>query len=182
MALTQTGSLERALDTDSLTAAMTGIGMAFAAQQSVEADIEDTLLFASIEAMERDDLRVLSLLVNWFFVHSRGVDAERLPELVRSQQSVRVCALWSGLASAVATSDARFITLATLHHGPRIDLLRVGTDFQIEHRGEDPRFASGPLRVPANVLRERASDVLTPDQLAVRHSVYRSRRDRWTAP
>jgi hypothetical protein len=41
---------------------MVGIGMNFAAAAAHDPNIEDTLLFASLEAMERDDLRVLAVL------------------------------------------------------------------------------------------------------------------------
>ncbi len=41
--------------------------------------------------------------------------------------------------------------------------------------GEDQRFAGSRLRVPANVLRDRPADVLTPAELASRHRAYRWR-------
>ena len=50
---------------DLLTSYMTAIGMNFAATSFPEPNIEDTLLFASIEGMEKDDLRVLTVLVAW---------------------------------------------------------------------------------------------------------------------
>lgn len=45
-------------------------------------DLEATLVRASVEGMERDDLRVLSVLVTWFGVHSVRVTADRLTRLV----------------------------------------------------------------------------------------------------
>jgi hypothetical protein len=62
-----------------------------------------------------------------------------------------------------------------MHRGARIDLLSVGTDFQIKKRGEDPRFLGTALRVPAGILRDRTADVLSPAELARRHLVYRFR-------
>jgi hypothetical protein len=56
---------------------MVGIGMNFASPAATEPNIEDTLLFASIEAMERDDLRVLAVLVTWFGVHHPWVNADQ---------------------------------------------------------------------------------------------------------
>ena len=56
-----------------------------------------------------------------------------------------------------------------------MDLLPVGTDFQIKRRGEDPRFQDCPLRVPAGVLRGRKQDVVSPQELAKRHAAYRQR-------
>jgi hypothetical protein len=86
---------------------MVGIGMGFAAPAAVEPNIEDTLFFASVEAMERDDLRVLAVLVTWFGVHARWVNADRLTRLVAAQGTARVRALWSALATWQA-KDRRF--------------------------------------------------------------------------
>ena len=161
-------------ESDALTSAMVGIGMGFAAQAAVEPNIEDTLFFASVEAMERDDLRVLAVLVTWFGVHARWVNADRLTRLVAAQGTARVRALWSALATWQA-KDRRFARLGALYDGPRVDLQAVGAAFHIRKHGEDPRFSGSPLRVPANVLRDRAADVLSPRELALRHRAYRSR-------
>jgi hypothetical protein len=141
---------------------------------SRDPNIEDTLLFASIEGMERGDLRVLALFVTWFGVHSGRVNADRLTRLVGLQQTKRVRAFWSALARWRA-ADRRFARLAGGYRGPRVDLLPVGTDFQVARHGEDPRFAGSNLRAPANVLRDRPSDVLSPAELTKRHAAYRWR-------
>lgn len=159
---------------EALTSAMVGIGMGFAAPAAVEPNIEDTLFFASVEAMERDDLRVLAVLVTWFGVHARLVNADRLTRIVAAQGTARVRALWSALATWQA-KDRRFARLEVLHDGPRVDLQAVGAAFHIRKHGEDPRFLGTALRVPANVLRDRAADVLPPRELALRHRAYRSR-------
>jgi hypothetical protein len=160
--------------TDALTADMVGIGMLFGGDGSRDPNIEDTLLFASVEGMERGDLRVLAVLVTWFGVHSSRVNADRLTRLVALQKSMRVRAFWSALAHWLA-ADRRFARLARSYRGSRIDLLTTGTDFQVRRHGEDPRFAGSRLRAPANVLRDRAADVLMPAELAARHSGYRWR-------
>lgn len=103
------------------------------------------------------------------------MNADRLCKLAAAQKPARVRAFWAGLGRSISVKDRRFAPLGKLHHGARVDLLRAGSDFQVKRNGEDPRFASGPLPVPANVLRERSSDVLTPGQLAARHSAYRAR-------
>lgn len=157
-----------------LTADMVGIGMLVGGEGSRDPNIEDTLLFASIEGMERGDLRVLALFVTWFGVHSGRVNADRLTRLVGLQQSKRVRAFWSALARWRA-ADRRFARLAGGYRGPRVDLLPVGTDFQVARHGEDPRFAGSNLRAPANVLRDRPSDVLSPAELTKRHAAYRWR-------
>lgn len=158
-----------------LTAAMAGIGMGFAiAAPAREPNIEDTLLRASVEAMEHHDLRVLAILVGWFGIHSPFVNADRLTKIVAAQSSDRVRALWSALARSQAT-DRRFARLARIYDGRRVDALPSGTDFQVKRRGEDERFAGSSLRVPSNLLRDRKGDVLAPPDLARRHRAYRWR-------
>jgi len=159
---------------EALTSAMVGIGMNFAAMTEAPPNIENTLLFASVEAMEHDDRRVLAVLATWFGVHAPWVNADRMTKLVGEQKSPRVRALWSALAHW-QRQDRRFARLMRLHRGPALDLLSVGTDFQLRRHGEDPRFKGTALRVPANVLRDRAADVLTPAELAQRHPAFRCR-------
>jgi hypothetical protein len=161
-------------ESDELTASMVGIGMNFAGRANHAANIEDTLLFASIEGMARDDLRVLAVLVTWFGVHAPWVNADRLTKLIAQTPAPRVRAFWSALARW-QTKDRRFARLAKVYTGPRLDLLATGTDFQIKRHGEDERFADGPLKVPANVLRDRMADVMAPAELAKHHHAYRSR-------
>ena len=60
-------------------------------------------------------------------------------------------------------------------YGLAVDLLPVGTDFQISRRGEDERFAGSVLRVPAGTLRDREADVIAPEALVGRHAGYRNR-------
>jgi hypothetical protein len=157
-----------------LTAAMVGIGMSFAAKAARSPNIEDTLLFASKEGLEKHDLRVLSVLVTWLGVHSAWINADRLTRLLAEETNPRVRAFWAGVAHWQKT-DRRFARLAELHAGPRVDLMPTGTDFQVARHGEDPRFEGSPLRVPANVLRDRRADVLSPAELARRHAGYRHR-------
>jgi hypothetical protein len=159
---------------DALTADMVGIGMRFAAEPSKEPNIEDTLLSASVNAMEDDDLRVLAVLVTWLDAHHPWINADRLVRATRGLDAPRVRAFWAAIG-AWLEKDRRLMRLAKLHRGRRIDLLRAGTAYQIRQRGEDPRFAGSALRVPAGVLRDRPADVLTPEELARRHLGYRHR-------
>jgi hypothetical protein len=161
-------------ESNELTASMVGIGMNFAGHANHAANIEDTLLFASIEGVQRDDLRVLAVLVTWFGVHAPWVNADRLTKLVAETPAARVRALWSALARW-QNKDRRFARLAKVYTGPRLELLATGIDFQIKRHGEDERFAGGPLKVPANVLRDRLADVMSAPELAKRHHAYRCR-------
>jgi len=159
---------------EELTADMIGIGMNLGGRADPEANIEDTILYASEEGMEKGDLRVLAILVTWLGIHGERVNADRLVKIVRAHPSRRVRAFWSAMGRWLA-KDRRFARLAAVYRGPRADLLSTGTEFQVRRHGEDPRFAGTPLRVSANVLRDRAADVLSPAELARHHTVYRWR-------
>jgi hypothetical protein len=171
-----------------LTRDMVGIGMNFAADGNPDAPIEETLVFASELGMEEHDLRVLAVLTTWLGVHHAHVHADRLVRCVADQPSERVRAYWAAIAKWLE-KDRRFARLAKLYDGPAVDLLPVGTDFQLARRGEDARFGGSPLRVPAGTLRDREADVLDPATLVRRHAGYRNRvlmgptwrADVWTA-
>jgi hypothetical protein len=158
---------------DDLSHALAGIGIGIAATPLRDADIEPTLLAASIAGMEQGDLRVLALLVTWFDSHAARINADRLIRLVATQ-SPRVRAFWAALAHW-KQKDRRFARLAGAYRARPLDLLATGTDFQLRRRGEDPRFTGTKLRVPAGVLRDRPADVLTPPELARHHRPYRWR-------
>jgi hypothetical protein len=159
---------------DHLTRAMAGIGMRFAVTPEKDPNIEDTLVAASIEGMERDDLRTLSVLTTWIGVHRRWINADRLTRAVTALTAQRTRAFWSAVAGWSA-ADRRFVRMARLHCEPPYNLLEVGSAFQIRRRGEDPRFEGTSLRVPNGVLRDRIEDVDTPKELASAHGTYRQR-------
>jgi hypothetical protein len=159
---------------DVLTSRLVGIGMNFAAPPAHNPNIEDTIVFASIEGMEKEDLRVLAMLVTWFGIHAQWVNADRLTTLAKGQSSARVKAFWSALARWQG-KDRRFARLTSSYIGPRQDVLEVGTEFQLQRHGEDPRFLDSAIRVASNILRDRPADVLSPSLLARRHPVYRYR-------
>ena len=162
------------LQGDALTAAMVGIGMNFAASPSPNPNIEDTLLAASVEGLEHEDYRVLSVLVSWLEIHAAWINADRMTTLVSRQSSGRVRAFWSAVGEWLV-KDRRFARMARIYTGPRLDLLASGSAFHLRRSGEDLRFASGPLRIPGKVLRDRKVDVLTAAGLARKHRTYRRR-------
>lgn len=159
---------------ETLTAAMAGIGMEFYSTVLLNMPIEDVLISASVEGMERDDLRVLSVLMTWLDVHHPWVNADRLIRGAQTLELPRTRAFWAAVSHWLK-KDRRFAKLRKLHRGAPIDLLPTGMDFQIERKGEDPRFVGSPLRVPAQTLRDRSGDVSTPAELAARHDTYRRR-------
>lgn len=156
-----------------LLANFAGIGMNFAADRAQDPNIEDVVLEASIEGMENDDLRVLSILTTWLALHHAVLNVDRLARIIASHQSTRVKAYWAAIG--MRFKSQRFAKIINIYSGPAINLLRVGADFLIKRHGEDQRFIDSPLRVAANTLRDRTSDVLTPAQLASIHNPYRWR-------
>jgi hypothetical protein len=159
-----------------LTARMAGIGFQFAGTTpDTTADIEHTLLHASVVGIEQDDFRTLGLLTTWLGIHHPRVHADRLLRVLDSlpaDTSVRTKTYWH--AVAMWLGDARLLRHRFDDVGA-VALLQVGNDFQLARHGEDERFIGGPLRVPRGVLRDRASDVMTPAQLVAHHVGYRLR-------
>lgn len=157
-----------------LTSDMVGIGMLFAAPPAPEPNIENTLIAASADGMERDDLRVLAVLTTWIDIHHPRLNADRLVRALQDHPSARVRGYWAAVGAWLG-KDRRLARLQTLYTGPRIDLLNTGAVFQLRRRGEDVRFLETVLRVPAGVLRDRPTDVLPPKELVKRHTTYRYR-------
>lgn len=153
---------------------MSGIGMNLAVEHDVEAHIEETLLHASEAGMDAGDLRVLSILTTWLGVHRAHVNADVLVRWVATHPSNRVKAYWAAVAQSLG-KDRRLARFSAGFDGPAVDLLPVGTDFQIARRGEGERFRETRLRVPAGTLRNRPEDVLSPVVLVRQHRGYRNR-------
>ena len=188
MAFSRATALRDRPDQATLTRDMVGIGMNFASDANPSAPIEETLVHASAVGMDGHDLRVLAVLTTWVGVHYGHINADRLVRCVSEHGSNRVHAYWAAVAQWLS-KDRRFARLAKLHAGPSVDLLPAGTDFQIARRGEDERFMGSALRVPAGTLRDRDTDVLSPEVFVRRHAGYRNRvlmgptwrADVWTA-
>lgn len=174
MAFSRATSPEAMPTADDLTARMVGIGMNFAARAQPDADIESTLLHASVVAMDQGDLRVLAVLTRWLGVHHRYVNADRLVRLVSAHPSERARAYWAAVATWLE-KDRRLARLTGAFEGAPIELLPTGTAFQIQRRGEDERFAGSALLVSRGTLRDRDEDVLPPEVLVRRHTGYRNR-------
>jgi hypothetical protein len=188
MAFSRATSPEAMPAADELTARMVGIGMNFAAKAQPDADIESTLMHASVLGMDEGDLRVLAVLTTWLGMHHTHVNADRLVRLVGAHPSERVRAYWASIATWLK-KDRRLARLAGAYEGAPIELLPTGTEFQLKRRGEDERFIGSKLRVPKGTHRNRHEDVLSPETLIRRHAGYRNRvlmgpsfrADVWTA-
>lgn len=171
MAFSRVTVPEGAVPAEALNRDMAGIGMNLGGRANHEANIEDTLLRASEEGMDRGDLRVLAVLTTWLGLHGARVNVDRIRKLLEARSSPRTRAYWAAVGRWLA-KDRRYGRLVKLHRGEQVDLLDVGTNFQVRRHGVDPRFAGTALHVPGNVLRDRPADVLTPGELARRHRAY----------
>lgn len=127
---------------EDLTRALVGIGMLFTGAAASDPNLEDTLLAASVEGLEREDLRVLAVLVTWLEIHHPWLNADRLVDLAGACPGDRVKAFWCAMGRFLA-KDRRLGKLAWLYQGPRLDLLGTGTEFHLRRSGEDPRFQGG---------------------------------------
>ena len=108
--------------------------------------------------MDRDDLRLMSVLVTWLSLHRGFVRVKVLQELLRDQ-SPRVRAFWAAIANwSTPTSRWHLLAQRDALEAPT-ELLRTGTRFLLARHGEDPRFAASGLIVPRNVLSDRKSTV-----------------------
>lgn len=160
---------------EQLSSDLVGIGFRLAAPPpDNEPNIEDTLVAASIEGIVREDLRVLALLADWISIHVDRINVDRLTKLVAALPHKTLRAFWAGVAHW-QRSDPRMKKLLKVHTKQRVDLLPDGGSFLIQRDGEDERFVGSPFRVAARTLRHRPSDILSPNELAERHSAYKWR-------
>jgi hypothetical protein len=156
---------------DRLTADMISIGLQFGGKASQPANIEDTIVAASIEGMN-GDFRILSMLTEWLDYHIFNVNADRLIQLVLTLDE-KVKRYWCAVAQW-KISDTRFKKLTKLFKD-RFEIF-PGTDLQIDRKGgEDERFAKTIFRVAKGSLRIRPKDILTPEALKEIHPIYRAR-------
>ena len=141
--------------------------------KGMSSDIELVLAAVACEALPKD-YRLLGVLAAWLELHHARVNVPRLGRILRHASSdVLVLAWWGAVGHWLAKEDIRWRALERLYEGPRLDLDDPEiTALQVELGGEDPRFAGGPLRVHAKLLRSRASDVEQPHELATHHPLY----------
>lgn len=172
---------------DALTRDMISIGMPFSGRGSRDANIEDTLVAASVEGINGRQGRVMSVLVDWISVHHERINVDRLTKMIlelrKNSRFKNVAIFWSAIAQRYR-SDSRFFRLAKLYQNRSYNYLSFfskdadeydSTDFQISRNGEDPRFIGTCLRVPQKVLRERPGDIRSAPKLSQRHLPYRQR-------
>jgi hypothetical protein len=138
---------------------------------SRNANIENTLVAASVESVG-GDYRVLDVLIQWLEVHLFCVNADRLVKLLQAQ-SKEVQRFWCGVFQW-KKKDPRFHKYIRLHRKARLSIPQ-DSEYQFKKYGEDERFQSTSLRVPANMLRRGPRDVMSPAELSKRNRFYRYR-------
>jgi hypothetical protein len=162
----------------SLNAALRGIGVRVGSRTNTAepTDIETTLVAAVEHALPRDH-RLLELIVAWLDAHHARVNVARLGRFVkRSAASALGRAFWAAMGRWLGAQDTRWRALERLYRGEPLDLDDPEINaIQLQRVGADPRFANSALRVHAKLLRSRAADVDTREQLAACHPLYRKR-------
>ncbi len=157
-----------------LTRRCISIGFGFAENPSKqEPNIEETLVAASLEGVN-GDYRILSLLVDWFDIHSTWVNADHLTTLVKAIEDKQVQKFWTACAQWKKT-DPRFKKLRKLYEGERFQIMSDPTGFLLKRNGEDPRFKETVLLIPNKTLRHRPTDIDPPERLSKINKAYRYR-------
>jgi len=156
---------------ESLTSDMVSIGIRVAKNlPKEEANIENTLVGASIEGM-KGDYRTLSLLVDWIGIHAERINVDRLTQIIKLFPDKKIKIFWTAIAQW-QKSDWRFRKLVKLYRGVSLNLLEERGDFLIQKHGEDKIFLNSVLRIPDHFLRHRQQDILTPEELSRKHGAY----------
>jgi len=156
-----------------LTRRCIAIGIRFAENPTKqEPNIEETLVAASIEGVN-GDYRILSLLVDWFDIHSSWVNVDLLTTLVKANDNKQVQKFWTACAQWKKT-DPRFQKLRKLHR-ERFTIISDTTGFLLRRNGEDPRFKNTILIIPNKTLRHRPTDISPPERLSKLHKAYKYR-------
>ena len=155
-------------------------------KQSVDSDIEISIISASIEAVNNKDNRIGGLLVDWMTVHYLRINVDRLTKFIFSLDDLDykfVKTFWCATAQRFFPKDMRFKRLSRLYVGKRVDFadrfsnLRTGkaTRMFIKMKGEDERFKGTCIRVHKGYFSERPRQIFSVSFVAQTHLFYRYR-------
>ena len=159
---------------EDITSLLSGIGCSLGAESYKNADIEYTLFLASEESLKQLDFRILGLIVQWVDIHDSYLNHPRLLRFIKTAASITQ-RFWRAIAQWKQENRkwSKFLLLEA--QSSHFELLPVGTEFQIQRKGEDPRFENTDLRIPNGVLRAREGDILSQKQLIRFHRTYANR-------
>ena len=157
----------------------------FCNKKSKDLDIEETIISASIEAINGKDNRLGGLLVDWVTIHSARINVDKLTKFVRQldhDQYKFVRVFWSANAQRLALKDQRFKRLSQIYKGKRINLADYltqkkirPTNLLITLKGCDERFENTCIRLPKGYFSERSKQILPSSVVAKNHLTYRYR-------
>lgn len=180
-------SPRKILEDKKLDSALAGIGFNLAHKSKKKnANIEDSLLSASIEAVNKNDGRIAGLLVDWVSMHYERINADRLTLIVTSLDDENfkwVKLFWCANAQRLK-KDTRFKRLANLFKpNKRYDFIdrniesrdEASTDFLIKRNGEDGRFKNTCIRIPNKIFEQRPNQILSTRAIAKRHPAFKHR-------
>ena len=156
---------------DELTRKLIGIGFKLGGSPEHHPNIEDCLIAAAAEGVN-GDFRILAMLTDWFHIHYKFVNIDRLLRALKKINDLRVKCYFSAIGKWLQ-SDSGYKKLSKIYRG-EILLLGVTLDYKflIKKNGEDERFIGTKLLVANKTLRSRQEDILTSKELVLKHKDY----------
>ena len=154
-----------------LNSKLVGIGFKIGSPIEKNPNIEDTIIAAAIEGLD-GDFRDLSLLTDWFSIHYKCVNIDRLIRALKTIKDIRIKSYFSAVGKWLEKHSG-YKRLSKIYRGEKI-LLGLTKDYQflITRNGLDERFVNSKLLVAKGTLRSRLDDILVPSDLAKIHSDY----------
>ena len=156
---------------DELTPKLIGIGFKLGGIAEENANIEDCLIAAATERTN-GDFRTLSLLTDWFFIHHKFVNIDRLIRALKKIKEPKVKCYFSAIGLGLQKNNG-YKKLSKIYRGEGL-LLGLNTEYRflIKRNGEDERFTGSKFLVANKTLRSRPEDILTSKELALIHQDY----------
>lgn len=156
---------------DELTPKLIGIGFKLGGVAELNPNIEDCLIAAATEGLS-GDFRILSLLTDWFFIHHKFVNIDRLIRALKKSKDSRLKCYFSSIGTWLQ-KDSGYKKLSKIYRGDALLLgLTADYKFLIKRNGEDARFIGTKLVVANQTLRSRLDDILSSKELALKHNDY----------
>jgi hypothetical protein len=154
-----------------LTNKLIGIGFKLSGSPEINPNIEDCLIAAAIEGMS-GDFRTLSLLTDWFEIHHKFVNIDRLIRAIKNLNDQKLKCYFSAIGKWLQ-KDSGYKKLSKIYRGESL-FLGLNSDYQflINRNGEDERFKGAKLLVAKKTLRSRHVDILNTTELSKIHNDY----------
>ena len=153
-------------------------------KKSINPNIEESIISASVEAINAKDNRLGGLLVDWITIHYLRINADRLTKFVFSLCNTEykfVKIFWCANAQRLFIKDQRFKRLSELYKGRRVNFAdrfsknKKMTKMLIEIKGEDERFKKTCIRIPKGYFSKRPNQIFPIPVIAKNHLPYKYR-------